>query len=214
MDAMSSLKSGIDIESLDPLVRPQDDLFRHFAGTWLDTYEIPADRASDGVTHTLYDIAEVQVREIIETATGVGEAQKIGDLLERTSVLHESACERVAQCMRSRMWQAAPSICIGDRFLNRTRCAGLTARRHRTHKDGRTGARRSLVLQIVNKRLPGLDRQGQNVLSKRLRTPQRHRPRMPVEVADLQAGDFSGPQTQVQGAANNGITTFRPSARE
>jgi putative endopeptidase len=65
---------------MDPNVRPQDDLFRHFAGTWLDTYEIPADRASDGVTRTLYDIAEVQVREIIETATGVGEAQKIGDL--------------------------------------------------------------------------------------------------------------------------------------
>lgn len=65
---------------MDPEIRPQDDLFRHFAGTWLDTYEIPADRASDGVTRTLYDIAEAQVREIIETATGVGEAQKIGDL--------------------------------------------------------------------------------------------------------------------------------------
>ena len=65
---------------MNPAVRPQDDLFRHFAGTWLDTYEIPADRASDGVTRTLYDIAEAQVREIIETATGEGEAQKIGDL--------------------------------------------------------------------------------------------------------------------------------------
>jgi putative endopeptidase len=65
---------------MDPSVRPQDDLYRHFAGTWLDTYEIPADRASDGVTRTLYDVAEIQVREIIETASGVGEAQKIGDL--------------------------------------------------------------------------------------------------------------------------------------
>ena len=74
------MKSGIDRQFMDPKVRPQDDLFRHFAGTWLDTYEIPADRASDGVTRTLYDIAEVQVREIIETASGEGEAQKIGDL--------------------------------------------------------------------------------------------------------------------------------------
>ncbi len=65
---------------MNPDIRPQDDLFRHFAGTWLDTYEIPADRASDGVSRTLYDIAEVQVREIIETASGEGEAQKIGDL--------------------------------------------------------------------------------------------------------------------------------------
>ena len=74
------MKSGIDTSFMNPAVRPQDDLFRHFAGTWLDTYEIPADRASDGVTRTLYDIAEVQVREIIETASGSGEAQKIGDL--------------------------------------------------------------------------------------------------------------------------------------
>lgn len=74
------MKSGIDRQFMDSKIRPQDDLFRHFAGTWLDTYEIPADRASDGVTRTLYDIAEVQVREIIETSTGVGEAQKIGDL--------------------------------------------------------------------------------------------------------------------------------------
>lgn len=65
---------------MDLTVRPQDDLYRHFAGTWLDTYEIPADRASDGVSRTLYDIAEIQVREIIETASGSGEAQKIGDL--------------------------------------------------------------------------------------------------------------------------------------
>ena len=74
------MKSGIDRQFMNPAVRPQDDLFRHFAGTWLDTYEIPADRASDGVSRTLYDVAEVQVREIIETATGAGEAQKIGDL--------------------------------------------------------------------------------------------------------------------------------------
>ncbi len=74
------MKSGIDRQFMNPAVRPQDDLFRHFAGTWLDTYEIPADRASDGVSRTLYDIAEVQVREIIETASGAGEAQKIGDL--------------------------------------------------------------------------------------------------------------------------------------
>ncbi len=46
----------------------------------MDNYEIPADRASDGVSRTLYDTAEIQVREIIESASGEGEAQKIGDL--------------------------------------------------------------------------------------------------------------------------------------
>jgi putative endopeptidase len=77
---MSSLTSGIDIPSLDPLVRPQDDLFRHYNGKWITEYEMPADRSSDGIFRKLHDAAEAQVREIIENSTGTGEAQKIGDL--------------------------------------------------------------------------------------------------------------------------------------
>jgi putative endopeptidase len=76
------VKSGINTSFMDPSIRPQDDLFRHFSGTWLDTYEIPADRASDGVSRELYDIAEVQVRQIIESASGSDEAQKISDLFK------------------------------------------------------------------------------------------------------------------------------------
>ncbi len=80
MDPMSSVKSGIDIPSLDPLVRPQDDLFRHYNGKWINEYEMPADRSSDGIFRKLHDEAEARVREIIENSTGSGEAQKIGDL--------------------------------------------------------------------------------------------------------------------------------------
>jgi len=75
-----SLTSGIDSASLDPLVRPQDDLFRHYNGAWVREYEMPADRSSDGIFRKLHDAAEEQVRQIIETSRGVGEAQKIGDL--------------------------------------------------------------------------------------------------------------------------------------
>lgn len=80
MEAMSALTSGIDISSLNPLVRPQDDLFRHYNGKWLDSYQMPEDRSSDGIFRKLHDAAEAQVREIIESSTGAGEAQKIGDL--------------------------------------------------------------------------------------------------------------------------------------
>ena len=75
-----SLTSGIDSASLDPLVRPQDDLFRHYNGKWVREYEMPADRSSDGIFRKLHDEAEEQVRQIIETSSGVGEAQKIGEL--------------------------------------------------------------------------------------------------------------------------------------
>jgi putative endopeptidase len=80
MELMSSLKSGIDTADLDPKVRPQDDLFRHYNGKWIAEYQMPEDRSSDGIFRKLHDAAEAQVRQIIETSSGTGEAQKIGDL--------------------------------------------------------------------------------------------------------------------------------------
>ena len=74
------MKSGIDTSYVDPAVRVQDDLFRHFNGKWLDTHEIPADRASDGVGYKLHEQAEQQVREIIEGSPATSEGAKIADL--------------------------------------------------------------------------------------------------------------------------------------
>ncbi len=77
--------SGIDLTHLDPAIRPQDDLFVHVNGKWLDEYEIPADRAVDGAFRTLYDKAEEDVKTLIQEAAESGaahgtDAQKIGDL--------------------------------------------------------------------------------------------------------------------------------------
>lgn len=60
--------SGIDLSYLDPAVRVQDDLFAHVNGAWLQSYEIPADRAVDGAFRTLYDQAELDVKAIIQQA--------------------------------------------------------------------------------------------------------------------------------------------------
>src|SRR3954447_20074615 len=65
-------------------IRPQDDLFGHVNGTWLDETEIPSDRASWGPFVMLADAAEEHVREIIEDCAAGrvdgGDAHKIGDL--------------------------------------------------------------------------------------------------------------------------------------
>jgi endothelin-converting enzyme/putative endopeptidase len=70
---------------MDPDVRPQDDLFRHMNGRWLDTTDIPADKSAWGSFTMLADESEARVRAIIEgLAEGDHEAgsnaQKIGDL--------------------------------------------------------------------------------------------------------------------------------------
>jgi putative endopeptidase len=80
--AGNPLISGIDRSHIDNSFRPQDDLYRYFNGTWLKNHEIPQDRSSDGITYQLFIEAEAQVREIIETATGAGNAQKIRDLYD------------------------------------------------------------------------------------------------------------------------------------
>ena len=41
-DNTAALRSGIDASTFDADVRPQDDLFGHVNGRWLDEAEIPA----------------------------------------------------------------------------------------------------------------------------------------------------------------------------
>ncbi|WKN50714.1 peptidase M13 [Nocardioides sp. Arc9.136] len=71
---------------MDPDIRPQDDLFGHVNGRWLDETEIPSDRSSWGPFVQLADAAEDHVRQIIEElaagdpATMTEDARKIGDL--------------------------------------------------------------------------------------------------------------------------------------
>ena len=72
--------AGLDFSHHDKSVRPQDDLYRHFNGSWLKTAEIPADRASDGAFVKLRIQSEARVREIIEGATGSNEATKIAHI--------------------------------------------------------------------------------------------------------------------------------------
>ncbi|MCD6639116.1 MAG: peptidase M13 [Nocardioides sp.] len=71
---------------MDPDIRPQDDLFGHVNGRWLDEAEIPADKSGWGAFIALADAAEQDVREIItELAERPSDElsvdeRKIGDL--------------------------------------------------------------------------------------------------------------------------------------
>ncbi|MGZ5414916.1 MAG: M13 family metallopeptidase, partial [Aeromicrobium sp.] len=82
------MSQGIDTNQFDTAIRPQDDLFRHVNGPWLETAEIQPDRSTAGAFVTLLDEAEAKVRAIVEaagTVSGSGQAndeeqRKIGDL--------------------------------------------------------------------------------------------------------------------------------------
>ncbi len=78
-------RSGVDRAFVSPDVRPQDDLFRHVNGEWLDHSPIPADRPLDGAFYKLRDQSEADLRAIIEETAAkpdsAGEgSKKVGDL--------------------------------------------------------------------------------------------------------------------------------------
>ncbi|OBJ48029.1 M13 family metallopeptidase [Mycobacterium sp. 1423905.2] len=94
---VEAIRSGIDLSYVDAAARPQDDLFGYVNGRWLNDYDIPADRATDGAFRQLYDRAEEQVRDLIIEASQQGapagtDEQRVGDLY--ASFLDEDAVER------------------------------------------------------------------------------------------------------------------------
>src|SRR6476620_1186842 len=80
MTILDDARPGMDLS-----VRPQDDLFAHVNGRWLETEEIPADKSRWGAFSLLAERSEQQVRDIAEECAG-GDApkgsptQQIGDL--------------------------------------------------------------------------------------------------------------------------------------
>ncbi|MDQ7880421.1 M13-type metalloendopeptidase [Microbacterium sp. QXD-8] len=76
-------RSGLALEELSAEIRPQDDLFRHVNGSWLDRTEIPEDKARWGSFHLIAEQAEKDVHAIVEESQQAEpgtEARKIGDL--------------------------------------------------------------------------------------------------------------------------------------
>jgi len=89
-----ALASGIDLAELDPATRPQDDLFRHVNGKWIDRTQLPADKARYGSFHVLHEEAEAAIRAIIEESQNAApgtDARKVGDLF--ASFMDEAAIE-------------------------------------------------------------------------------------------------------------------------
>ncbi|MGL4605474.1 MAG: M13 family metallopeptidase, partial [Iodobacter sp.] len=95
--AQAAVVSGLDTRHFDQNVRVQDDLYQAVNGLWLKSVEIPADQSSYGTFLILRDLAESQVRTIVEAAASQnglpGSAvKKVGDFYQ--SYMNEAAVEQ------------------------------------------------------------------------------------------------------------------------
>ena len=80
---MTAARTGLALDELSTEIRPQDDLFRHVNGKWIERTEIPEDKARWGSFHLIAEQAEKDVHAIVEESQGAEpgtEARKIGDL--------------------------------------------------------------------------------------------------------------------------------------
>ena len=96
-DTSPRTEAGLDLDELDPSVRPQDDLFLHVNGSWMARTEIPADKARYGSFHILAEEAEKAIQEIIlesQSAEPGTEERKVGDLY--ASFMDEERIEALA----------------------------------------------------------------------------------------------------------------------
>ncbi|MDQ2820132.1 MAG: M13 family metallopeptidase [Pseudomonadota bacterium] len=86
--------SGIDLKTLDPAIRPQDDFYGYVNGVWTRNTAIPADKSTWGTYIELREIAQGQLRTVIDSAIknpgkAGTETHKIADLY--TSFMNERA---------------------------------------------------------------------------------------------------------------------------
>ena len=106
----------IDDLDLDPTVRPQDDLFGHVNGNWVERTEIPDDRATHGSFAILNDMSEEQVRTIITDAAEGRirgeEATKIGDLY--ASFVDEGTVEALGVTPLQSTWARIADVADTD----------------------------------------------------------------------------------------------------
>ena len=76
-------RTGLALDELSAEIRPQDDLYRHVNGAWIERTEIPEDKARWGSFHLIAEQAEKDVHTIVEESQHADpgtEARKIGDL--------------------------------------------------------------------------------------------------------------------------------------
>ena len=73
---------GLELQDMDPKVKPGDSFFEYAEGAWLKNHPIPSDKTGAGYNFELPDEIELQVKKMVEDVTAHPTspiAQKIGD---------------------------------------------------------------------------------------------------------------------------------------
>lgn len=79
---------GVDLTAMDTSVKAGNDFFRYANGTWLDTFEIPADKSRYGAFIILRDRSDERVKTIIDELAA--ESFEAGTIEQKISDFYDS----------------------------------------------------------------------------------------------------------------------------
>ena len=76
---------GVDLAQMDTSVKPGDDFYRYVNGKWLDSFQMPADRASYGTGTVVFEKTEADLHAILDELAATKPApgsvdQKVADI--------------------------------------------------------------------------------------------------------------------------------------
>jgi len=209
--ATPALQSGIETQYFDQNVRAQDDFYRHVNGKWLDTTEIPADKARWGSFNKLDDDAQEALRLLIEETSRDpnrrpgSEAQKIGDLYN--SFMDEARLEQLG--LQPLQAEFARIDALSDKQQIPALIAHLAAISVTTpyvpyvHQDNRDSTRYIVDLYQQGLGLPDRDyylKPDDEKLSDTLHKYQTHIATMLGMAGDHDAADAAGAIVKLEGA--------------
>ena len=122
-------RSGVETQYVDATVRPQDDLYRHLNGKWLENFVLPADKGSYGAFTHIDDQTQEQLRSIVEGLTGAaatagGDARKLADFYG--SFMDEPRLEILG------LAPLRPAFSVIDALTDKREIPALIARFNRT----------------------------------------------------------------------------------
>ncbi|GAA3089979.1 M13 family metallopeptidase [Streptomyces rectiviolaceus] len=123
---------------MNPEIRPQDDLFGHVNGHWLETERIPEDRSSWGPFVQLVDTAEEQVKVIIQDLASAASAGAVPDDARKIATLYASFMDEEAIAARG-LAPAQPLIDAVAGLRDTRELAAFLGRFERTGGSGLFG---------------------------------------------------------------------------
>ena len=136
-------------------------------------------------------------------------AQHVGYLLDRATLVDDTASQSVAHCMAATMGDSGapegvtndPTDCINTDWLVMWCYAA--------HEYRRIACLGAFVSQICLQRPSGARWQGQDILSFRLRAFEGYRASKPINIGQLQTIDLDAAQPQVERESDDGVTSVR-----